>query len=105
VLKPAPIHELEVRIADSAPLQYSLRVVSGLPGGCAELAGSEVAIDGTTIRVTVSNRVPAPGLLVPCTAIYGYAESTIALGGCADFTSGTTYMVLVNDERTSFIAQ
>ena len=105
VLELAPIHELEVRIAESFPPQYFLGVVSGLPSGCAELDGSEVAVDGTTIRVTVSNRVPAPGVLVACTAIYGFAESTVALGTGADFTSGTRYTVLVNGERTSFVAQ
>lgn len=104
-LEPAPIHELEVRIAESFPPQYFLGVVSGLPGGCAELAGSEVTTSGTTIRVTVSNRMPAPGEVVACTAIYGYAESTVALGTGADFTSGTMYTVLVNGERTSFVAQ
>ncbi|MDA0256986.1 MAG: hypothetical protein O3C25_04495 [Chloroflexi bacterium] len=101
----APIHELEMRVAESFPPQYFLGVVSGLPSGCARLAGSDVANDGTTIRVTVSNRVPAPGVLVACTAIYGYAESTVALGTGADFTSGVTYTVLVNGERTSFVAQ
>ena len=48
---------------------------------------------------------PAPGVLVACTAIYGFAESTVTLGTGADFVSGTTYTVLVSGERTSFVAQ
>lgn len=104
VLEPAPIEEVELRIAESFPPQYFLRVVSGLPSGCAKLEGYEVEREGNDVLVTVMNRVPAPDSGVVCTAIYGTVESNIALG--SDFTSGETYRVFVNAKQyEEFVAQ
>ena len=99
----APIDSVNVLIAESFPPQYFVEVVSGLPSGCAEFNGHDVARDGTTIRITVNNLEPASEALVLCTAIYGMHQSNVALG--SDFESGTEYTVHVNDATETFVAQ
>lgn len=99
----APIEEIDVLMLESFPVQYRLRIVSGLPSGCAAFAGAEVEQQGTTFIVTVMNTVPAPGQQVSCTMIYGYHESSVSLG--TGLESGTEYTVKVNDKATTFVAQ
>lgn len=102
-IAPAPIDELELIIRESAPPQYAVRVVSGLPDGCAEFY--EAALTGRTgktIEIEVTNTVPSDPKVI-CTAIYGTHEETIELG--SDFDSGTEYVVKVNDEELKFTAQ
>ena len=99
----APIESVEVLTAESFPPQYFVEVVSGLPNGCARFSRYEVERDGTTVRIEVFNTVPAPGELIACTMIYGCQETSIPLG--ADFDSGVTYTVEVNDVTTEFTAQ
>lgn len=99
---PAPIDELDLAVMESYPPQYLLRIVSGLPSGCAEFSHSDVERDGDTIKVTIWNTVPADDT-VPCTMIYGMHESSVNLG--SDFESGSEYTVYVNDQRITFTAQ
>ena len=99
----APIESVELLIAESFPPQYFLEVVSGLPNSCAEFNGYDVARDGTTIRITVNNLVPAPGELVLCALVYGTQQHNIALG--TDFEPGTTYTAVVNGVTETFVAQ
>ncbi len=103
VVVEAPIEEFEVMFLESFPVQHKLRVVSGLPSGCATFEGIEVVRDGTTFTVTVTNTMPAPNQDIACTMIYGYRESTVDLGN--DLESGTEYTVHVNDQVTTFVAQ
>src|SRR5688572_30022815 len=51
----APIDGLEVRVLESNPVQYVLNVKAGLPSGCAEKNGHDVAWAGEQITVTVLN--------------------------------------------------
>jgi len=100
---PAPIDELVMIVRESAPPQYAVRVVSGLPDGCAEFNEAKIAgRTGTTIEIEVTNTIPSDPSLI-CTAIYGTHEETIELG--SDFDSGTEYVVKVNDEELKFTAQ
>lgn len=99
----APIEEIEVLFLESFPVQYRLRVVSGLPSGCAAFERIEVEQDGTTFNVTVVNTMPAPGQEVACTMIYGYHESSVDLG--TGLESGNEYTVNVNEKSTTFVAQ
>lgn len=100
---PAPIDELEMIVRESAPPQYAVRVVSGLPNGCAEFNEAKIAgRTGTTIEIEVTNTIPSDPDLI-CTAIYGTHEEIIELG--SDFDSGTDYVVKVNDEELKFTAQ
>ena len=98
----APIESTDVRIAESAPPQYFLDVVSGLPSGCATFDDYDLERVGDTITVTVWNldATPEDGV---CTAIYGSVEHHIALG--TDFRSGSAYTVRVNDVTQTFVAQ
>jgi hypothetical protein len=99
----APIDSVNVLIDESFPPQYFVEVVSGLPSGCAEFNGYDVARDGTTIRITVNNLEPAPEEPVFCTAIYWVHQSNVALS--SDFESGTKYTIHVNDATETFVAQ
>lgn len=102
-IEDAPIDELEVLTLESFPPQYNLRIVSGLPSGCAVFdKAEETAREGTTITVRVTNTMPDDPD-VACTAIYGMKETVLSLG--SDFESGTTYTVNVNDKSVTFTAQ
>ncbi len=99
----APIDELEMIIRESAPPQYAVRVVSGLPNGCSEFNATEiVSRSGATISIDVTNTMPSDPNVV-CTAIYGTHEEIVELG--SDLASGTEYTVGVNDKELKFTAQ
>lgn len=94
-LAPAPIDELDVLVRESMPPQVSLRVVAGLPSGCAQRHSHQVERAGPVITVTVLNSMPKGEVM--CTMIYGTYELMIDLG--SDFVSGTTYTIRVNDRE------
>lgn len=98
----APIEEIDVLFLESFPVQHQLKVVSGLPGGCAAFKSIEVERDGNVFDVTVLNTMPAPDAEVACTMIYGYHESNVMLGD--DLEAGTEYTVNVNGETITFVA-
>ena len=99
--KQAPIDGVELVISDANPPQYTLKITSGLPSGCARFGGYELSRDGNSITVTVTNQEPAGP--VACTAIYGQHQGQVDLG--SDFTQGETYTVVVNGQKaTSFTA-
>ena len=97
----APIDRLDVRVLESSPPQYVLSVRAGLPSGCAEKNRHEAERVADAITVTVLNWMPTGS--TPCTMIYGSYELNINVG--SDFRPGTTYSVIVNDKRTTFVAQ
>lgn len=100
---PAPIDETKLIIRESAPPQYAVRVVSGLPNGCAQFNEAKITgREGFAIRIEVTNTMPSDPNVV-CTAIYGTHEEIIELG--TDFVSGTEYAVQVNDAELRFTAQ
>ena len=102
VVVAAPVESVMLVILEMDPPRYMLRIVSGLPSGCARFNGYESAIDGNTITVTVTNLMPAGDAI--CTAIYGLYEGEVVLG--RDFTSRETYTVTVNGELAeTFTAQ
>ncbi len=96
----APIDKLDVRLAESQPVQVFVDITSGLPGGCARFDHFTVERSGFTIAIAVWNTMPA--IDGPCTAIYGYVPHTIALG--SGFVAGT-YLVRANDVTTTFAVQ
>ena len=99
----APIESVEVIVGQSSPPQYIARVISGLPGGCAQFEEITTERDGETIRIVVWNTMPAAGESVVCTMIYGFVEHDVALG--SDFTSQQRYTVEVNDVTETFVAR
>lgn len=99
----APIENAEIVVRESAPPQYAVRIVSGLPSGCAEFERIDTETRDESIALTVWNTMPADEN-VACTMIYRTTENTVELG--ADFASGETFTVSINDEETlSFTAQ
>jgi hypothetical protein len=100
---PAPIDKLELITRESAPPQYAVRILSGLPSGCARFNEARITgRSGTTITIDVTNTMPADNTIA-CTAIYGTHEAIIELG--TDFIPGTEYLVRVNDKELRFTAQ
>jgi hypothetical protein len=99
----APIDELEVLTLESFPPQYNVRIVSGLPSGCAQFDKAEITgRSGNEITIHVTNIMPDDPNIA-CTAIYGTHESFVGLG--SDFVSGQTYTARVNDKSIDFTAQ
>jgi hypothetical protein len=98
----APIENAELVVRESQPPQYAVRIVSGLPSGCAKFERIDVARDGYVVNVTVWNTLPE--LNTACTMIYGTTEHTAELG--SGFTRGEAFAVHVNGEsRLSFTPQ
>jgi ABC-type glycerol-3-phosphate transport system substrate-binding protein len=102
---PAPIDKLELITRESQPPQYAVRILSGLPSGCAQFDAARITgRSDTTITIWVTNTVPADPK-VACTAIYGTHEEVVELG--SDFAHGVEqeYVVRVNDKELRFTAQ
>ena len=95
----APIHELDVRIAESSPPQVFVDVTTGLPSGCAQFDSAVLERSGSTITLTMWNSQPSGN--VACTAIYGYMRQTVPLGAM----SPGTYSLRVNSETRTFTVQ
>lgn len=93
----APIHEVEVSIAESFPEQIFVYIKGGLADGCTTFNAVETERSGTTIDITVTTQRPRDAV---CIQVYGFFEQNVALG--SQFTSGQTYTVNVNDVTTSF---
>jgi hypothetical protein len=99
----APIDELDLIIRESFPPQYAVRIVSGLPSGCALFHAAVLEPrQANTFTIRVQNTLPADAN-VACTAIYGMHESIVELG--SDLTPGADYVVRVNDKELAFTAQ
>ena len=106
IIEASPIERVEVEILESYPVQYALRVTSGLPKGstCSVFNGYGVTRpDSTTIEVAVTHHeVAEPG--VDCTDDDPIVVTAIPLG--SDFEPGVEYAVTVNSETTeTFVAQ
>ena len=100
----APIDGAEVEIRKSFPVQYGVRVDSGLPNACH--AFNEIVVDrnGDTVDLAVTNTRPAPsGEPIACGEIYGTVTNSVTLPGTYDL--GTTYTVNVNDLVLTFEGQ
>ncbi len=100
VVVPAPIESAEIVQVPSTPLEYVVKVVAGLPSGCAKPDDSTLTRQGNKIRIDVTNTMPAGNPI--CTMIYGTYELSINIG--SDFTEGETYTVNVNDTIVTFTA-
>ncbi len=102
---PAPIDKLDLIVRQSQPPSYAVRILSGLPGGCAQFNDARIVSRGdTTITIEVTNTMPTDPK-VACTQIYGTHEEIVELG--ANFAAGVgqEYIVRVNDKELRFTAQ
>jgi hypothetical protein len=96
----APIHDLQVNIAESYPPQVFVYIKGGLSDGCTTFHETTEERSGNIINITVKTQRPKD---VECTQVYGYFEKNLNLG--TDFISGQTYTINVNNEVISFVMQ
>ena len=100
-VKLAPIHELDVRFAESFPVQVFIYIKGGLSDGCTRFHGIEIkSRSNNNVRVEVTVERPRNAT---CPAVYTFFEQNLNLG--SDFKTGETYSVVVNDKSTSFKMQ
>ena len=101
----SPIESAEIVILESAPPQYQLRVVSGMPSsGCSQFNGYEIRRTvSTDIDVAITHhQVADPSIM--CTADYPMVETDVPLG--SNFEAGVEYTVRVNSNTAeSFVAR
>ncbi len=93
----APIHEVQVLIAESFPEQIFVYIKGGLVDSCTTFHEVKTERSGNTINITVTTERPKDAI---CAQVYGDFEKNVALG--SDFTRGASYTVNVNDATTSF---
>lgn len=99
-IRPAPIHEVQVNIAESFPQQVFIYIKGGLADSCTTFHELIWERSGSTINIEVTTQRPKGAI---CAQVYGFFEKNVALG--TDFTSGETYTINVNDKTTSFVMQ
>ncbi|MBM3149315.1 MAG: hypothetical protein FJ022_01325 [Chloroflexi bacterium] len=96
-IRPAPIHEVRVAIAESYPPQVMVYIQGGLTDGCTTFHELKTERTGNTVNIIVTTQRPKNAV---CTQVYGQFEQNVNLG--SDFVSGQTYTIKVNDKTTSF---
>jgi hypothetical protein len=99
-IRPAPIHEVRVAIAESYPPQVVVYIKGGLSDGCTTFHELKTERSGNAVNITVTTQRPKGAV---CTQVYGYFEQNLNLG--SDFISGQTYTIQVNEKTTSFVMQ
>ena len=92
----APLEESTIVPPETASGPYIVKIVSGLPSGCAQFSHYSSSSQGNDFSVEVMNRIPADKNIA-CTMIYGYHEGELTLGDGA-LDSGETYTVTINGE-------
>ncbi|MDE2824122.1 MAG: YbaY family lipoprotein [Chloroflexota bacterium] len=106
IIAESPVESAEIMVLESAPPQYQLRVVSGLPkgSGCSQFNGYEIRrTTSNEIEVAITHHEVADQMVI-CTADFPIVETVVPLG--SDFESGEKYTVRVNSDKvTSFVAQ
>ena len=99
-IRPAPIHEVRVNIAESYPPQVMVYIKGGLADGCTTFHGFTTERSGNSIDIEVTTQRPKDAV---CPQVYGYFERSVNLG--SDFVSGETYIINVNDKSASFVME
>ena len=101
IIKNAPIHDVDIRFAESFPVQVFVYVKGGLSDGCTRFNDYSITRVGDAINISVTT-IRSRGAF--CTQVYGFFEQNIPIG--SDFVSGQTYVVRVNDyQPITFIMQ
>lgn len=95
VVVPAPIESVLIISTRSLPPINVVKIISGLPSGCAQFNDYDVVREGNEIRISVTNLMPDPESVVMCTQIYGYQDTSVNIG--SDFEDGVEYSVYVNN--------
>ena len=98
IIAESPVEHVEIVVLESAPPQYQLRVVSGLPkgSGCSQFNGYEIRRrESNEIDVVVTHHEITDQLVV-CTTDLPIVETNVPLG--SDFEPGEKYYVRVNSD-------
>jgi hypothetical protein len=96
-IRPAPIHEIQVNIAESFPEQIFVYIKGGLVDSCTTFRELTTERSGNGINIAATTERPKDAI---CIQVYGYFEKNVALG--SDFARGENYTVNVNDAAISF---
>jgi len=96
-IKPAPIHDVQISIAESYPEQILVYIKGRLADSCTTFHDIEIKRSGNTINIEVSTERPRDAI---CAQVYGYFEKNLNLG--SDFIRGGTYIVDVNGTTITF---
>jgi len=96
----APIHDVQINIAESYPPQIFVYIKGGLSDGCTTFHKLDIRRSASTIDIEVTTKRPKDAV---CSEIYGFFERNVNLG--SDFISGENYTVKVNEVTTSFVMQ
>ncbi len=94
---PAPIHDVQISVAESYPEQIIVYIKGGLADSCTTFHDIETQRSGNTIYIEVTTERPKDAI---CAQVYSYFEKNINLG--SDFTRGETYIVDVNGITRTF---
>ncbi len=96
-IKPAPIHDVQISIAESFPEQIFVYIQGGLADSCTTFHDLKTERIGNTIKIEVTTERPRNAV---CAQVYGFFEKNINLG--SDFISGDSYIVDVNGVTETF---
>jgi inhibitor of cysteine peptidase len=96
-IKQAPIHEVQVNIAESYPEQIFVYIKGGLADSCTTFHDLKTERIDNTINIEVTTERPRDAV---CAQVYGYFEKNVNLG--SDFIRGETYIVDVNGVIRTF---
>jgi len=96
----APIHEVQVNIAESYPPQVIVYIKGGLEDGCTTFHEITEVRRGNTIIINVTTQRPIDAI---CTQVYGFFDKNLNLG--SDFISGQKYNIQVNETTHIFTMQ
>jgi len=97
-IKLAPIHEVQISVAETFPEQIFVHITGGLADSCTSFHDLNTERSGNTIEIEVTTERPRDAV---CAQVYSYFEENINLG--SDFTSGQTYTVDVNGFIKTFV--
>ncbi len=97
IIKPAPIVNVDVRIAESFPPQVFVDIRGVLTDGCTVLNETKVQRQGNIIDITVTTQRPRDAV---CIQVISFFDTVVPLG--SDFITGVQYTLRVNGQAQQF---
>jgi len=97
VIESAPIHEVNISVAESYPPQVFIYIKGGLSYSCTSFHELTTERSGNIITINVTTERTRDKA---CAQVYGFFEKNINLG--SNFILGETYGFIVNNEGYAF---
>ena len=97
LIEPIQIDQVEVRIAESFPVQVFVHVTGVIGDGCSSVLPAEQKREGNTVTLTINRQRPAEAM---CTMIAKIYDENIRLAG--DYPAGE-YTLNVNGVTQNFV--